>query len=111
MRAIWKLQQRRQATPLALRDPAELEGIVVAPDELLEEINASLLELALGEIRPEFNAEVWNAFVALWSDGKQPQAVAEQLGRSTGWVYNAKFRVLQRLKDVVGRMAHELDEF
>ena len=111
LRAIWKLHQRRLATPLALVDPAELEGTAPAPQQLLEELNASVQALALEEVRTEFNTETWSAFEAIWSRGESPQAVAKRLGKSTGWAYNVKFRVLERLKHIVGRMANDLDEF
>jgi len=110
LRVIWKLRQRSLTAPLALMDPVELEGTVVAQQELLEEINACVLDLAIEQVRPEFHPEVWSAFAAIWSHGERPQAVAARLGKSTGWVYNAKFRVLQRLKEIVGRMAQDLDE-
>lgn len=111
LRAIWKLQKRRLAQGCELKDPDELTGLQAAQTQLVDEINESVLQLAVDEVRPEFAAETWEAFSSIWFEGERPQAVAARLGRSASWVYKAKFNVLQRLKCVVQRVAHDLDEF
>lgn len=109
LRLIWKLQQRRLAQRYPLVDPAELTGLEATQQVILDEINTSIFDLALSRIRPEFDEETWGAFSALWFDEERPQSVAERVGRPVGWVYKAKYRVLQRLKADVRRIAHELD--
>jgi RNA polymerase sigma-70 factor (ECF subfamily) len=64
----------------------------------IEEFNAYMFQLALERIRPSFDDETWRAFELTWLNDVKPQVAAEQLGRKTGWVYKARFKVLQQLR-------------
>ncbi|HUQ72266.1 MAG TPA: sigma-70 family RNA polymerase sigma factor [Planctomycetaceae bacterium] len=111
LRAIWKLRQREWARQYELQSPAELDHLAGPHQVVLEELNASVTDLAVDVIRPEFDDPTWEAFSSIWLRGEKPQGVAARIGRSAGWVYKAKFKVLERLKSVVRRIAHELDQF
>lgn len=76
-----------------------LEG-EVAPD-WIDEFNAQVCRMALERILPEFDPLVWQAFEMTWISEQDPQEVADAVQRPVGWVYKAKFKVLQRLKDEV----------
>ena len=105
LRAIWKLRQRELACPVQFVDPSTLAVIHSQQRTLVDEINASVLSLASLEVRDDVSAEIWDAFSSVWSDGQRPQDVAQRLGRSPGWVYKAKFNVLERLRVVVRRIS------
>lgn len=110
LRAIWKFQERRRTRDCDLMDPVQMDELQAKQQELTAEINESVLKLAVDEVQPDFDPLTWVAFSAVWFDGERPQDVAARLCRTTGWVYKAKFNVLQKLKSVIRRMAHELDE-
>lgn len=82
-----------------------------------EEFMAQVLTKALERIEGEFSIEVWTAFKRTWlqddrggnEQGRETaaQRVADELGRSTGWVYKAKCQVLKRLKQEVQYLAED----
>lgn len=61
-----------------------------------------LLHRALERIRDEFAESTWTAFWRVTIDGRSPQDVAEELQVRTSVVYNAKSRVLKRLRSELG---------
>ncbi|MCA9171807.1 MAG: sigma-70 family RNA polymerase sigma factor [Planctomycetales bacterium] len=73
--------------------------------EWVDEFNEHILRLALRRIRPEFDAETWRAFEAVWIDDLAPHQVAAQIQKKPAWIYKAKFRVLQRLKTEIVYLA------
>ena len=56
---------------------------------------------AAGEIAREFSETTWAMFWETAVDGRSPAEVASSHGRSTGAVYVARCRAMQRLKDKV----------
>ncbi len=60
-----------------------------------------VLELAMERIRGEFSPEVFEAFQAVWYYERKPSEVAQEMNQSPAWVYQAKFRVLKRLKQEI----------
>ena len=69
---------------------------------------ATIYRMAKFRVRGEFDTVVWNAFTAVWRDNRSPRDVARAMGKDTAWVYKAKFRVLQRLKQEVNRLCDDL---
>ena len=55
-------------------------------------------QLAMQRIRGEFSPMVFTAFEATWYYERKPVEVAGELGHPPAWVYQAKYRVLKRLK-------------
>ena len=66
-----------------------------------EDFQNRVLELAMDRIREEFSPEVFGAFLAVWYYEQKPGVVAQEMNQSPAWVYQAKFRVLKRLKQEV----------
>ena len=54
----------------------------------------------LERIEPEFTPPTWQAFRRWVVEGMDPEQVAAELGTSLTAVYNAKFRVMKRLRQV-----------
>jgi RNA polymerase sigma-70 factor (ECF subfamily) len=50
-------------------------------------------------IEPEFKPGTWRAFCLLVLDGREPEAVATEVGLSVNAVFIAKSRVLRRLRE------------
>ncbi len=81
----------------------------VADDEAEEwsrEYELRLVEWAKNRIRGEFRENTWRAFQMTAISGLPAKKVAAELGISTGAVYVAKTRVLQRLKQCI----HAIDD-
>ncbi len=68
---------------------------------------AHILRTALDRIEPEFDAESWETFEAVWLRDSPPQHVAKSIERPVQWVYQAKFRVTQRLRQEVLALAED----
>jgi RNA polymerase sigma-70 factor (ECF subfamily) len=60
--------------------------------------NAQLLQTALERIRPDFEAETWRAFTLVWVESRPPAEVAVTLRMAPSRVYNARWRVLEKLR-------------
>jgi RNA polymerase sigma-70 factor, ECF subfamily len=65
---------------------------------LLDE-NSMIVQAVLDQIRGEFEDRTWRMFWAVTIDQLYPVDVAAQFAVSTGAVYKAKSRVLQRLRE------------
>lgn len=74
----------------------------------MDECNAHILQLALQQIAPGFDEAAWRAFQLVWVEELPPVRVAALLRRPVGWVYKAKFRVLQRLKRQVEALSSDI---
>jgi RNA polymerase sigma-70 factor (ECF subfamily) len=68
------------------------------------EYRRRLLEWAADRVRGEFSDAAWDAFWATGVDGQPAPDVAERLGLSVGSVYNAKSRVMARLRREIARV-------
>jgi DNA-directed RNA polymerase specialized sigma24 family protein len=66
-----------------------------------EEFQAHIFEVAIQRVRSDFDDPTWQAFDATWMRDVKPRDAAELLGRTTGWVYKARFRVLERLRSEI----------
>lgn len=71
------------------------------PDsELLRiEFQRELFRRAARQIRGEFQAKTWTAFWQTAVEGREPEQVAAELGKSPGAVYAARSRVMRRLRE------------
>lgn len=76
--------------------PADVDGVSDA--EFATDSRLSALRFATEQIRPEFSDMTWRLFWESVVLGKSIADVARDAGRSTGSVYMARFKVLQRLK-------------
>lgn len=69
--------------------------------ELEREYQRELFRWAAREVRGEFAETTWLAFWRTAVEGLSIPAVADELGKTTGAVYIARSRVMQRLRDKV----------
>ncbi len=66
-----------------------------------------LVHAALAKVQQRLASLTWNAFRAVWLDDTDPQTVARELGRDIAWVYLAKSRGLNLLREEVSFLADE----
>jgi RNA polymerase sigma-70 factor (ECF subfamily) len=74
----------------------------------LEEFNAHIFARALERIRSEFDDATWQAFDWTWLSNVKPQEAAERVGKTTAWVYKARFRVLQKLRSEIEFLTNDV---
>jgi RNA polymerase sigma-70 factor (ECF subfamily) len=74
------------------------------------EYRRSQTALAMEQVRSEFSDKVWSAFWKTAVDALPADTAGRELGMSTGAVYDAKSRVLARLREVVQRRLEEDEE-
>jgi len=65
------------------------------------ELQKERIRRAAEVIKPEFEAQTWQAFWLTAIDGRDINEVALELGKSTGSVYAARSRIIRRLRDEV----------
>ena len=63
---------------------------------------AALMRRALDLVKGDFNEKTWQAFWRLTIDGHRAKDIANDLDMSDNAVRQAKFRVLKRLREVLG---------
>ena len=80
-------------------------------DEWSREYELRLVEWAKKRIRNEFREHTWQAFQLTAINGLPAKQVAAQLDMSTGAVYVAKTRVLQRLKKCIEEIDDDASSF
>jgi RNA polymerase sigma-70 factor (ECF subfamily) len=73
-----------------------------------EEFHARVLQVALEQTRPHFEAATWRAFELVWLEDRTPAAAAAELGVPIEAVYVAKSRALKALRAVVLELADDL---
>jgi len=78
-------------------DMAELSSAAVDP-KWAEEFNGYIFQLALSRIRPDFEPAVWQAFEMTWMGDAKPREVAAKLSKPSAWVYKARYKVIERLR-------------
>jgi RNA polymerase sigma-70 factor (ECF subfamily) len=95
-------QTRRATRPLP--GARGLETVVAPgsrdPDEA--EYRRHVVCRALELVRADFTPDVWEAFTRFALDGQRAADVARALGTTANAVYQARYRVLRRLRDELG---------
>lgn len=111
------LQSSRKARVRGTGDTDAQEALAAQADpsaglesEWELEYQRRLTAVVLDHIRGEFGRKVWDAFWKTAVDGEPGEAVARELGMSTGAVYVAKSRVLARARAEVQRRIEEEEE-
>lgn len=77
----------------------------------IDEFDAEILRVALERIRPQFEPLTWRAFELVWIEDRPAPEVARELGRPTYTVYQAKSRVLARLREEIVALAADVPLF
>ena len=66
-----------------------------------------LFQWAANQVRPNVKSSSWKAFWKTSIEGRKPDEVAAELSLSVGSVYAAKFRIVNRIRDIVSRLDDE----
>lgn len=89
-----------QMQMLGIQDPVSDESL----DAMTPEENSMIIQGVLDQIRGEFEDRTWRMFWAVTIDERYPADVAEEFAVSTGAVYKAKSRVVQRLREELAEL-------
>lgn len=73
----------------------------------LEVFAAHVYRTAVERIRLEFDQETWHVFNEIFVAEESPEKLAGELKRSIGWVYQAKSKVVRRLKQEILILAED----
>ena len=85
----------------------EAQPTLAVSREWDREYKRRLFEWAAARVRPEFKGTTWEAFQRTAQGREAPEAVAESVGMSVSAVYQAKSRVMSRLREKVLEVAEE----
>lgn len=96
----WELQE-----PLVESFDERFAGDVDAA--WVESFNAHVYRCAREIVASEFDPPTWRAFELVWEQGREARDAAAELASPTEWVYQAKFRVLRRMKQEVLRLSSD----
>jgi len=77
-------------------------------DLLRLECRREMFRWAAGQVRKEFHQATWNAFWRTAVEGRPVEVVAEELAKSRGAIYNARGRVMQRIREKVTEYEQEM---
>lgn len=108
-RSVWRFRRRKASQgEVSLEALAELEQ----PQDTtwVADFNEAVLDLALSRIRGEFHNDEWRAFELARNAERRAVEIASQFQRPVGWIYQVKYRILQRLKLEVSIVSRELEE-
>lgn len=67
-------------------------------DQQISQDKRALYDQAVELLQSEFEQSTYQAFLKVAVDGRSPADVARELGMTVGAVYNAKYKVLRRLR-------------
>jgi RNA polymerase sigma factor (sigma-70 family) len=76
-----------------------------------EEFNGYIFQRALDRIRSEFEDDVWQAFDLTWLNDVKPRQAAEKIGKTSAWVYKARYKVIERLRKELEFLASDAAVF
>jgi RNA polymerase sigma-70 factor (ECF subfamily) len=105
---ISRWAETRGRGPTAADRPADEYAARGEDPEWSDEFYARVLEAALARIRGEFELRTWEAFERVWAGDHPAPEVADALGMTIDAVYQAKSRVLKRLREEVLALADDL---
>lgn len=83
-----------------LEQQAESVDSTICPNS----IDSPIIKYALSQVQADFESNTWDAFWLTVVDGKPSSEVAEKLGLSVDSVYQAKSRVLRRLRRLLSEL-------
>ena len=83
----------------------EVEG------EWIDTFNTHVYSRALASVRESTEPDEWRAFERIWTDGEQPGDIARELQRDPQWIYQVKFKLVNRLKEEVERLSADVAIF
>ena len=95
-------QARAEGGSQALRKLQEVPDALAGPSPEEDEQMKQVYQRALEQVRGEFEECTWRAFWLTAIEGRQPAALAAELGVTAGAIRQAKSRVLRRLREEMG---------
>ncbi len=101
-------QKRKGRAPGGSDAHAQLQQVedevsdVFDTDHEQESESLSLLRRALDIVKDDFSEAVWQVFLQTTFEGRSNADVAEELGKTTGYVRNISYRVRKRLQEELG---------
>jgi RNA polymerase sigma factor (sigma-70 family) len=75
--------------------------------EWMDQLQSTILNYAMEQIRPRFSEVTWNAFLSVWHNGKSAAQTAGEMNIPIEIVYNAKSRILKMLEAEVVRISDD----
>jgi RNA polymerase sigma-70 factor (ECF subfamily) len=67
--------------------------------------------VALERIRPQFEPKTWQGFELAWLQNRPAADAAREVGRPVSFIYVAKSRVLERLREELLTLAEDIPLF
>jgi hypothetical protein len=61
----------------------------------------------LERVKQEFDELTWKAFDITWLRDQKTSDAAKQLNKPKGWIYKARYRVVQRLRSELEFMTND----
>lgn len=109
---VLRARRRRTSERRATAAPVQATDELAAPDAAAEAWNAewerALLQECIRRARPEFRAATFRAFELAVREKRPAREISAELGVEVKSVYNAKHRVLQRIREI-RRLLEEVD--
>lgn len=107
LRAIWKVWKRQgRSQEITLSDLDVL--LQPSDDGWLRDFSGAITEVAATRIRAEFSQEEWTVYEQSWLQEVPYVVIGRELGRSVSWVYQAKSRILKRLRQQVAILCEDI---
>lgn len=107
LRAIWKVWKRQgRSQEITLSDLDVL--LQPSDDGWLRDFSGAITEVAAKKIRSEFSKEEWTVYERSWLQEVPYVVIGRELGRSVSWVYQAKSRILKRLRQQVAILCEDI---
>lgn len=107
LRAIWPRLYLDHAATAEGSAVADIERDAAFDAEWEEEWRQYHLKTAMQRIRHEFNASDVRAFELYAGEGRDPESTGRSLGLSIDQVYQAKSRIVRRLKQLIAEQVAE----
>lgn len=114
--ALHRFLAKQERAPVTAARTAFLRQLEATPDprENLDwerDYERELLAWAVGKAKPHFSVRIWELFEATALQGRAPAEVAAERGISKNAVSLAKFRVVEKLREIAASIDGEEWEF
>jgi len=90
-------------------DDVPQQGAVNPADQLVQEYEKQLYELAMKQVQPQFSEQHWQAFWMTFVESRKSENVADSLGLNAGNVRQIKMRILNRIKQRVAELERDME--
>ncbi len=94
--------QRLARTKSDMEDAGIKPGLDRSPESL-----SRLYSVALLHTEKRCSPTDWRVFRRMWVQGDDPRKIADREGHTTAWVYRAKFRAIEVLRQEVAQLSDD----